>query len=116
VERVQAVGKQMFLETEGDLWLRVHLGLYGAWDFSGEILVDPTIASANGRMGQTNSAAPIWTIETPILDDAGRTRWRPSAPRARPGCTCACPRPRRGSSDEGAEWPPPVVGRCACAC
>ncbi len=28
---VQAVGKQMFLETEGDLWLRVHLGLYGAW-------------------------------------------------------------------------------------
>ena len=33
---VQAVGKQMFLETEGDLWLRVHLGLYGAWDFAGE--------------------------------------------------------------------------------
>ncbi|CAI7671392.1 unnamed protein product, partial [Penicillium discolor] len=41
---VQAVGKQMFLEAEGDLWLRVHLGLYGAWDFAGEILVDPTIA------------------------------------------------------------------------
>ena len=43
---VQAVGKQMFLETEGDLWLRVHLGLYGAWDFAGEIIVDPTIARA----------------------------------------------------------------------
>ena len=50
----KAVGKQMFLEFDGDLWLRVHLGLYGAWDFAGEILVDPTIASANGRMGQTN--------------------------------------------------------------
>ncbi|MBO9627169.1 MAG: Fpg/Nei family DNA glycosylase, partial [Microbacterium sp.] len=35
---VQAVGKQMFLEAEGDLWLRVHLGLYGAWDVAGEIL------------------------------------------------------------------------------
>ncbi|MEZ5188713.1 MAG: DNA-formamidopyrimidine glycosylase family protein [Microbacterium sp.] len=51
---VRAVGKQMFLEFDGDLWLRVHLGMYGAWDFAGEILVDPTIASANGRMGQTN--------------------------------------------------------------
>ena len=36
---VKAVGKQMFLEAEGDLWLRVHLGLYGAWDFAGEILL-----------------------------------------------------------------------------
>ena len=51
---VRAVGKQMFLEFDDDLWLRVHLGMYGAWDFAGEIEVDPTIASANGRMGQTN--------------------------------------------------------------
>ncbi len=51
---VRAVGKQMFLEFDDDLWLRVHLGMYGAWDFAGEIVVDPTIASANGRMGQTN--------------------------------------------------------------
>ena len=28
---VQAVGKQMFLETEGDVWLRVHLGREYAW-------------------------------------------------------------------------------------
>ncbi len=33
----RAVGKQMFLEFEGDLFLRVHLGLYGAWDFAGVI-------------------------------------------------------------------------------
>ena len=43
LEKAQAVGKQMFLEFEGDLWLRVHLGLYGAWDFAGEVLVDATI-------------------------------------------------------------------------
>ena len=51
---VRAVGKQMFLEFDHDLWLRVHLGMYGAWDFAGDITVDPTIASANGRIGQTN--------------------------------------------------------------
>src|SRR5690606_32509246 len=74
---VKAVGKQMFLEVEGDLWLRVHLGLYGAWDFAGEILLDPTIASANGRMGQTNQrGTDLGAVEeaaalddTPILDD-----------------------------------------------
>jgi endonuclease VIII len=32
----------------------VHLGLYGAWDFAGEVTADPTFTSANGRMGQTN--------------------------------------------------------------
>ena len=56
---VRAVGKQMFLEFDDDLWLRVHLGMYGAWDFAGEILVDPTIASANGRMGQTNQRGTV---------------------------------------------------------
>jgi endonuclease-8 len=49
-----AVGKQMFLEFDGGVFLRVHLGLYGAWDFAGRIDTDPTIMSANGRMGQTN--------------------------------------------------------------
>ncbi len=64
----KAVGKQMFLEFDNDLWLRVHLGLYGAWDFAGDISIDPTIASANGRMGQTNQRG---TEFDPILDRAG---------------------------------------------
>ena len=50
----RAVGKQMFLEFDHRLWLRVHLGMYGAWDFAGNITADATTASANGRMGQTN--------------------------------------------------------------
>lgn len=49
----RAVGKQLFLEFDHGLTLRVHLGIYGAWDFAGDILVDPTIAASNGRMGQT---------------------------------------------------------------
>jgi len=36
----RAVGKQMFLEFEGDRFLRVHLGMYGAWDFAGDITAD----------------------------------------------------------------------------
>lgn len=54
----QAVGKQMFLEFAADedaprLWLRVHLGIYGAWDFAGDITADASTASTKGRMGQT---------------------------------------------------------------
>ncbi|MFT4232405.1 MAG: DNA-formamidopyrimidine glycosylase family protein [Leucobacter sp.] len=54
----RAVGKQMFLEFEGDRWLRVHLGIYGAWDFAGEIRIDPSIQMhAKGdthlKLGQT---------------------------------------------------------------
>jgi endonuclease-8 len=60
----KSVGKQMFLEFDNQLWLRIHLGMYGAWDFAGDITVDPTIASANGRMGQTNQRGTV-------LDSAG---------------------------------------------
>lgn len=49
----KAVGKQLYLEFDHGLWLRVHLGIYGAWDFAGDITADATIASASGRMGQT---------------------------------------------------------------
>lgn len=105
---VRAVGKQMFVEFDGDLWLRVHLGLYGAWDFAGEILIDPTIASANGRMGQTNQRG---TELEPILDDAGENSL----------ASIGAPRKSRGSVrmseqttgrdllDDGT-WPPEPVG------
>lgn len=106
--RAMAVGKQMFLAFSGDLWLRVHLGLYGAWDFAGEILVDPTIASANGRMGQTNQRG---TDEAdPIYDDAGENSL----------ASIGAPRKTRGhvrmseqtkGAEEDVEWPPPVVGQ-----
>ncbi|HEY0260695.1 MAG TPA: zinc finger domain-containing protein [Lacisediminihabitans sp.] len=55
----RAVGKQMFLEFDNGLWLRVHLGIYGAWDFAGEITVDDTIRSSGGRIGQTNQHGTV---------------------------------------------------------
>jgi endonuclease VIII len=32
LERAEAIGKQLFLHLEGERILRVHLGIYGAWD------------------------------------------------------------------------------------
>lgn len=66
----RAVGKQMFLEFDGLDWLRVHLGIYGAWDFAGEVKVNPSIqihgyTPGHSKLGQTGeysrpgAAAPI---------------------------------------------------------
>lgn len=106
---VQAVGKQMFLETEGAIWLRVHLGLYGAWDFAGEILVDPTIASANGRMGQTNQRGT--TLDEPILDDAGENSLASIGAPRRTRVHVRMSEQTKGLDDAREEWPPPVVGQ-----
>ncbi|MET1015837.1 MAG: DNA-formamidopyrimidine glycosylase family protein [Leifsonia flava] len=69
VTDVKAVGKQMFIDFDDSVWLRVHLGMYGAWDFAGEIMQDATIASANGRMGHTNQRGT--DLAAAILDEAG---------------------------------------------
>ncbi|MGP6171944.1 Fpg/Nei family DNA glycosylase [Microbacterium sp. A196] len=106
---VKAVGKQMFLEAEGDLWLRVHLGLYGAWDFAGEILLDPTIASANGRMGQTNQRGT--DLDAPILDDAGENSLASIGAPRRARVHVRMSEQTKGLADEGAQWPPPIVGQ-----
>jgi endonuclease VIII len=68
-----AVGKHLLLEFEHERTLHVHLGLYGAWDFAGEIDADATLASANGRMGQTNQHGTFLDEaagDRPFLQDA----------------------------------------------
>ena len=104
-----AVGKQMFLEAEGDVWLRVHLGLYGAWDFAGEIVVDPTIASTNGRMGQTNQRGTV--LDEEILDDAGENSLSSIGAPRRTRVHVRMSEQTKGLSDDGSEWPPPIVGQ-----
>ena len=49
----RAVGKQLFLKFERDRWLRVHLGLYGAWDFAG------SVSTLSKRFGQTGMRGDI---------------------------------------------------------
>ena len=110
VTSVRAVGKQMFLEFDDAIWLRVHLGMYGAWDFAGEILVDPTIASANGRMGQTNQRGTN-LVEEPILDSAGENSLTSIGAPRRARVHVRMSEQTTGLPDEGAEWPPAVVGQ-----
>jgi endonuclease-8 len=75
----RAVGKQMFLEFDHRIWLRVHLGMYGAWDFAGDVTADATTAASNGRMGQTNQRG---TVLSPALsDDAESSNASIGAPR-----------------------------------
>lgn len=105
--QVRAVGKQMFLEFDQDVWLRVHLGIYGAWDFAGDILLDPTIASANGRMGQTNQRGV-----DPVYDDAGENSLSSiGAPRRARGAVRMSEQTRGLQDQTDAEWPPAVVGQ-----
>ena len=106
---VRAVGKQMFLEFDDDLWLRVHLGMYGAWDFAGEIVVDPTIASANGRMGQTNQRGT--ELGETILDSAGENSLTSIGAPRRTRVHVRMSEQTTGLADDGDQWPPPVVGQ-----
>lgn len=52
-----AVGKHMFSRFEGGIWLRVHLGIYGAWDFSGQV------STTLGQTGEYSRKRPGVTIE-----------------------------------------------------
>lgn len=106
--RVRAVGKQMFLEFDDDIWLRVHLGMYGAWDFAGEILVDPTIAAANGRMGQTNQRG---TDLTEILDAAGENSLSSIGAPRRTRVNVRMSEQTKGLATDSDQWPPAVVGQ-----
>jgi len=88
----RAVGKQMFLEFDHHLWLRVHLGMYGAWDFAGDIAVGPVSPAERGsRVVGANEDSP-WSIGAPR-----RTRLRMAeSERLQP---------------ELDEWPPAPVGQ-----
>jgi endonuclease-8 len=107
---VRAVGKQMFLAFDDELWLRVHLGLYGAWDFAGEILVDPTIAAANGRMGQTNQRGTVLDNEA-VMDDAGENSLTSIGAPRRARVHMRMSEQTSGLADDDTQWPPPVVGQ-----
>lgn len=77
--RSYAIGKHLFLEFDNALTLHVHLGIYGAWDFAGNVALDDTVASASGRMGQTNGRGTVVGAHEESLASIGaprRTRLR----------------------------------------
>ncbi|HAJ17754.1 MAG TPA: DNA glycosylase, partial [Microbacterium sp.] len=75
----------------------------------GVIDADPTIASANGRMGQTNQRGTV--IDEPIMDAAGENSLTSiGAPRRARGHVRMSEQ-TTGLPDEEGQWPPPVVGQ-----
>jgi len=97
----KAVGKQLFLQFDNGLWLRVHLGIYGAWDFSGVVTADATMASAQGRIGQTNQRGTVVGEHEESLSSIGaprRTRLRMAEQET------------RGPGADSAPFPPEPIG------
>jgi endonuclease-8 len=87
----------------------VHLGMYGAWDFAGDLVWDDTIASANGRMGQTNQRGTI-------LDSAGENSMHSIGAPRRTRVRMAESETVRptGASQDGADvdaFPPEPIGQ-----
>ncbi|MBI9115051.1 Fpg/Nei family DNA glycosylase [Sanguibacter suaedae] len=88
----EAHGKQMFLaitprgadrSSDADVrWLRVHLGLYGAWTFAGDgsTAVVHAIGAPRKRVGEAESALPVAEGEHDAHEhDDGA--WEPPGPR-----------------------------------
>lgn len=69
----RAVGKQLFLEFEGDLVLRVHLGLYGAWDLHGRVtpLDEGLVPLASLGAPRARRAVRVGEGESELAEPAG---------------------------------------------
>lgn len=83
----RAVGKQMFLEFDDELWLRVHLGIYGAWDFSGEVRVDPSIQIHTPVRGDRSKASSTGNVEAAsgsVRSEIGRLKLGQTGEYSRP--------------------------------
>jgi endonuclease-8 len=85
----EAWGKQMFLglakaagsgaQSADDVrWLRVHLGLYGAWTFAGDpgSVVVHAIGAPRRRVGESEA-----TVGSPDVSEGAEGTWEPPAPR-----------------------------------
>lgn len=88
----EAWGKHLFLGFDGlpavegasapDLWLRVHLGLYGAWTFSGDgsAVVVHAIGAPRRRVGERETV-PAGPAAPPEPAAGATDGWVPPAPR-----------------------------------
>lgn len=80
LERAQAHGKQLFLTFSHDHVMRVHLGLYGAWDFGGDsTFTGASSIGAPRRIGEQEVAGGAgagggWTDGPPEPKGAVRAR------------------------------------------
>lgn len=103
IVQARAVGKQMFLEFDHELWLRVHLGMYGAWDFAGNIVLDPSTGSGRRPL----SLAERGNRPNRVVGANEDSPWSIGAPRRT--------RLRMSESEhlqpEASAWPPEPIGQ-----
>ena len=66
LQAAEAHGKQMFLGFSGDHWLRIHLGIYGMWRFSGPGLEGHGRRTKHDR-GDTWPPAPVGQVRLRLL-------------------------------------------------
>jgi endonuclease-8/formamidopyrimidine-DNA glycosylase len=101
--RCFAVGKQMFAEfgddpaalgADASVWLRVHLGIYGAWDFAGDF---------STKLGQTGEYGRGARIEDADAEDSLSSIGAPRRARLR-----MAEQEKETELDQG--WPPEPVG------
>ena len=67
----RAVGKQLILAFTGARWLRVHLGLYGSWDFHGQLSDLSSEGTATGRLGAARRRRAVRMSEGEAVVGAG---------------------------------------------
>ncbi|MEY4396614.1 MAG: hypothetical protein RLZZ40_370 [Actinomycetota bacterium] len=95
-----AVGKHLFVAFDTGDSLHVHLGIYGAWDFAGNVALDDTAATAGGRMGQTAGRGTVVGAHEDSLSSIGA----PRRTRVRMGES-------ESASGASAEFPPAPIGQ-----
>jgi endonuclease-8/formamidopyrimidine-DNA glycosylase len=72
----RAVGKQLFLGFEGEAWMRVHLGIYGAWDFGRAAGVDVARDSSGSVPLDEAGEDSLASIGAPRKTRLGQTQMR----------------------------------------
>lgn len=107
MREARAVGKQLLLDFGGsdpadECWLRVHLGMYGAWDFYGRISPISSDAPAFGSIGapRVRRAVRIAEYET-SLDPRTGVDGEPPAPVGMVRVRLVAERPEDGP---GPDW------------
>lgn len=59
ISRVRAIGKQLFIEFENKLTLRVHLGIYGKWRFVNKLKEDSLTGAVRARIFDEENLADL---------------------------------------------------------
>ncbi|HIY66024.1 MAG TPA: Fpg/Nei family DNA glycosylase [Candidatus Agrococcus pullicola] len=93
----RAIGKHLLLRFE-EPWMHVHLGIYGAWDFAGEISTDAALARSEGASVRTAAAGALGQNEESLHSIGAPRRARVKMGERESGLTLD-------------EWPPKPVGQ-----